>query len=76
MIQNALRDKNDCIIYQYDFDSNINSNWTVFVTLLSTKSIRNLPISDFDPFEFVEIIDGYGKTIPEYDLIDYESTRS
>ena len=60
MLQNALQNKKDTIIYQYDFDSKINSNWTVFITLLSTKSIRNFPISDFDPFEFIEIVDGNG----------------
>eukprot|EP01084_Bolivina_argentea_P012157 22774_1 len=76
MIQNALHNENDCIVYQYDFDSNINSNWTIFVTLLSKKSIHNFPIDDFDPFDFVEIIGGYGKTIPEYDLIDYDNQIS
>ena len=60
MLQNALQTKNDTIVYQYDFDSKINANWTIFITLLSTKSIRNFPISDFDPFEFVEIVDGDG----------------
>mmetsp|Transcript_73038 Transcript_73038/g.65711 ORF Transcript_73038/g.65711 Transcript_73038/m.65711 type:complete len:307 (+) Transcript_73038:25-945(+) len=73
MLQNALHTKHDTIMYQYDFDSKINSNWTIFITLLSTKSIRNFPISDFDPFEFVEIVDGHGKTIPEYEITDYDS---
>eukprot|EP00484_Ammonia_sp_Unknown_P013062 CAMPEP_0197076176 /NCGR_PEP_ID=MMETSP1384-20130603/211979_1 /TAXON_ID=29189 /ORGANISM="Ammonia sp." /LENGTH=473 /DNA_ID=CAMNT_0042515025 /DNA_START=1179 /DNA_END=2600 /DNA_ORIENTATION=+ len=77
MLQNALQHKHDTLVYQYDFDSKINANWTVFITLLSTKSIRNFPISDFDPFEFVEIIDGGGKTIPEYQLnIDYDSAKT
>merc|ERR1712154_80307 len=56
-------------LYQYDFDSNINSNWTIQITLLSIKSIRNFPISDFDPFDFVEIVGGDGATIPEYESV-------
>ena len=60
MLQSHFHHQHDSIIYQYDFDSNINSNWTVNITLVSINSIKNFPISDFDPFEFVEVIDGNG----------------